>query len=348
MPFNLPLHWPLSHSVTTPSPTPSWPDYRAVWRWHFYASLFCVPFVIVLSITGAIYLFKPQIDAWEDRSFDQQDILQQAAKPSEHVEAAMAAIPHGIPIGYELPQSEHHAIRVLIQSSEGTKRVYVHPETQAILHVRDDRDTIIRQVRSFHGQLGLGERGSNLVELAASWTIVMLITGVYLWWPRSRKGWGGVLYPRLTRSSSLFWRDLHSVTGIWITCFAFFPACHGTAPMAKFWGSYFKTLRSITGTAVAQQDWTVGGDRMKSMSTGEHAGHAKPKSTWQRNDRSSATMPSDLTAFDRIVASVTPLNLAYPTVISPPRTDKGNWSVKSDAQNRTLRATLTVDPQSVK
>ena len=27
-----------------------WPDYRAVWRWHFYAGLFCIPFVIVLAM----------------------------------------------------------------------------------------------------------------------------------------------------------------------------------------------------------------------------------------------------------------------------------------------------------
>ena len=42
-------------NVNTPedSATPkSWPDYRAVWRWHFYASLLCIPFVIILSITG--------------------------------------------------------------------------------------------------------------------------------------------------------------------------------------------------------------------------------------------------------------------------------------------------------
>ena len=36
--------------------------YRLVWRWHFYAGIFCIPFILSLSISGAIYLFKPQID----------------------------------------------------------------------------------------------------------------------------------------------------------------------------------------------------------------------------------------------------------------------------------------------
>jgi uncharacterized iron-regulated membrane protein len=45
----------------------AWPDYRAIWRWHFYAGLFCIPFVTVLAVSGSIYLFKPQIESWIDR-----------------------------------------------------------------------------------------------------------------------------------------------------------------------------------------------------------------------------------------------------------------------------------------
>jgi uncharacterized iron-regulated membrane protein len=28
--------------------------YNAVWRWHFYAGLFCMPFVLWLAATGTI------------------------------------------------------------------------------------------------------------------------------------------------------------------------------------------------------------------------------------------------------------------------------------------------------
>ena len=44
--------------------------YRAVWRWHFYAGLFCVPFIVVLAITGSMYLFKPQVEAWTERGYE--------------------------------------------------------------------------------------------------------------------------------------------------------------------------------------------------------------------------------------------------------------------------------------
>ena len=45
-------------------------DHRTVWRWHFYAGLFCIPFVLWLAITGTIFLFHPQIQQWLDRPFD--------------------------------------------------------------------------------------------------------------------------------------------------------------------------------------------------------------------------------------------------------------------------------------
>ena len=32
--------------------------YRAVWRWHFYAGVFVMPFLMLLALTGAIYLLS--------------------------------------------------------------------------------------------------------------------------------------------------------------------------------------------------------------------------------------------------------------------------------------------------
>ena len=36
--------------------------YRAVWRWHFIAGLLTLPFVLILAVTGGIYLFKDEIN----------------------------------------------------------------------------------------------------------------------------------------------------------------------------------------------------------------------------------------------------------------------------------------------
>jgi len=58
-------------SVSQSSPEHRKYFYRTLWRWHFYAGLLIIPFVLALSISGAIYLFKPQIESWIDKPWSQ-------------------------------------------------------------------------------------------------------------------------------------------------------------------------------------------------------------------------------------------------------------------------------------
>src|SRR6266436_8892492 len=67
--------------------------YRAVWRWHFYAGIFCIPLVIWLACTGSIYLFKPQIERWLDRPYDHLALHGPQATPEAVANAAMDAVP---------------------------------------------------------------------------------------------------------------------------------------------------------------------------------------------------------------------------------------------------------------
>lgn len=330
----------------------TWPDYRAVWRWHFYAGLFCIPFVIVLSISGAIYLFKPQIEAWCDREFDSITVHGAPTTPTEQVHAALAAIPGSTPQSYELPRTPTSAVRVIVRKDGLATRVYLHPESLAILQMVREDERFMRSMFRLHGELWMGDRGSNLVELASSWAIIMIVTGLYLWWPRNAKGLGGVLYPRLRMGTGILWRDLHSVVGMWISAGTLFLLLTGL-PWAKFWGNYFKEVRQLTGTSVAQQDWTTGRERSGSTtaqrdsrneqtSRGEHAGHGGSE-----RHRGAGRMPKDLTAFDRVVTAVKPLNLEYPVVIAPPsNADSDEWTAKSMTQNRPLRVNLVVSGKS--
>ena len=249
--------------IPPPTAGKSWPDYRAVWRWHFYASLFCIPFVIILAISGAIYLFKPQIEAWNDRPYDHLTMAGNPASAADQVRAALAAVPDSTISSYELPPTPDAAARVIVRQGGESIRVYVHPESLQVLHTVQENERFMRVLFRLHGELWMGDRGSNMVELAASWTILMIVSGLYLWWPRGGSGLGGIVYPRLTKGSRIFWRDLHSVTGVWISALALFLLLSGL-PWAKFWGNYFKTVRQITGTAVAQQDWTTGSERTPS------------------------------------------------------------------------------------
>ena len=99
-------------------------------------------------------------------------------------------------------------------------------------------------MRTIHGELLAGRTGSILIELAASWAIIMLITGLYLWWPRESRGAAGVLYPRLRDGRRVFWRDLHAVTGMWVSAFAMFLLITAL-PWTTVWGAGLKEVARV-------------------------------------------------------------------------------------------------------
>ena len=62
--------------------------YRAIWRWHFFAGLLVIPFMLNLAITGGLYLFKDEIN---DTVFAYRNVVADAPatlKPSAIVAAA--------------------------------------------------------------------------------------------------------------------------------------------------------------------------------------------------------------------------------------------------------------------
>lgn len=310
--------------------TPGTRWYNAVWRWHFYAGLFCIPFVLWLALTGSIYLWKPQIEALLDRPYDHLSASGPRLSSERQVAAALAAVPGSTLRKYQLAENDAQAVRIIVGKGGEETRVYVNPYTGAILKTIGEESQPMRLIFHLHGELMAGAPGSYLVEIAACWAVVMLLTGLYLWWPRKRRGLAGVLYPRLRGGKRVFWRDLHAVAGIWVSVFALFLIVTGL-PWAKAWGEYFKEVRQVTGTLDGPQDWTIGGRAPESDEHAEHHAHAALPVR---------TGPGQL---DNVVTAVVDLGIAPPVMIAPPRAAPGAWTVTSDAANRPLRTRLTID-----
>jgi len=324
-------------------------DYRAVWRWHFYAGLFAIPFVIWLSVTGALYLFKTEVDAWIDGPLNTLTVTGPSAPPSRQVAAALAAVPGSRLNSYELPASPTSAARVLVGTGPRLHRVYVHPGTLEVLKViREDR-RLMRMIFYLHGELMLGDPGSMVVELASSWAIVLILTGLYLWWPR-KAGVAGVAYPRLSQGGRVFWRDSHAVSAVWVSAFTLFLLISGL-PWAKSWGGLLKQARRVTGETVVRQDWTTGRSSelqereamnaapSDSESAGDHGGH----DGHDAGSRGHQHADLDLTALDRLVPVVAALALPQPVLLSPPSGRAPTWTGRSDTPNRPQRVTLVLD-----
>jgi uncharacterized iron-regulated membrane protein len=311
--------------------------YRAVWRWHFYAGVFCIPLVIWLACTGSIYVFKPQIERWLDRPYDHLALSAPRATPARIALAAVQAVPGSTLHYYELPTSAESAVRVIVGVGKDEYRVYMNPVTLKPLKIINEEDRPMRIIFRLHGELMAGDWGSHLVELAASWGIVLLVSGLYLWWPRQSQKLAGVLWIRLRQGRRIFWRDLHAVTGVWVSAFALFLLLTGL-PWAKGWGTYFKTVRQITGTAVARQDWSTGSSsdvaqreamnrNSLAAAAGEHAGHLGMGHMMPGFSNAAGYDP-----LNRLVPAAQNLHLAYPVLIMPAFNNGGTWTVNSDSK----------------
>lgn len=304
------------------SSTRRWPTRDTVWRWHFYAGLFAIPFILWLSLTGAVYLWKPQVEAWLDAPYDRLPVAGAAQAPSKIAAAAVAAT--ALPFrGFELPVAEGRAARVIVGMSRAEAvRVYVDPRTLNILHSVPERDRLMNIVFHLHGDLLQGDPGSYLIELAGSWAIVMILSGLFLWWPRGG-GLAGIVWPRLGGPSRRRWRDLHAVTGFWVAGLALFMLVSGL-PWAKSWSSYLTAVRNVVEGPTGPPDW---------MSASRHAMHGgMPRPA-----------PVDLFALDRLLPVAAAQKLAAPAMLVPPARPGAPWLARSEAQDRTAQVTVGLD-----
>ncbi len=308
--------------------------YRMLWRWHFYAGLVCIPFVIWLAATGSVYLFRPQIEAWFDRDVATLNRVGAPATQQQIVDAALAARPGATLAGIVLPEQANQAARVLVSDHGARTRIYVHPDTLQILKTQDEGNTLERAIFRLHGELMMGEAGSLMVELAASWAIVMILTGLYLWWPRNARGLGGVLFPRIGQGPKRFWRDIHAVVGVWVSVFALFLLTSGM-PWAMVWGNAFKQVRAFTGTAAISQDWKIS----PADEHAEHAAQDAATAAHQHHHMQGATI-------DTVVAKAQALKLAPPVILAPPTERDPVWWAKSNAQNRPIREDVALSAQT--
>ena len=337
-----------------------WPDYRTVWRWHFLAGLLCLPFVAFLSLTGGIYLFKPQVDDLIDWRYEHLATGGSLAPPSRVVAAALSAVPGSHLLAYELPRTTHSATRVIVSHGADAIRVYVDPHSLAILKHVSEEHRFERIIFNLHGQLLLGNIGSAIVEMVASWTFVLIATGLYLWWPRGRgKQPGGVAYPRLGARGRPRLRDLHAVTGAWLSVFVVLFLASGL-PWSFVWGHALQSLEKTVGRITTIQDWEIGhvpardtiaGAAATPPATDAMAG-MKDMSSMPGMDMPAAIAPDtsvDETALDRVTLTGAALHLRYPVLVTPPPRAGQPWQVRSDTQDRPWRMTahVTSDGQVV-
>lgn len=215
--------------------------HRLLWRVHFWAGLLGAPIVLFASLTGLVYVFSPQIEAWRHGHLDQVSVgaarlpLDQqvaavrAAHPDEALRFVVPAHRPGdstqvyLRAAPEHPHAHHQAGAQ--PGGQGGDHdhglptgsiVYVDPYTGELLGQLPEMQRFKTWARKLHSSALQGNGWRWVLELGASWMLVLFASGLVLWWPRSQArggpGWRALL-PQPGRGRRT-WRDLHATVAI--------------------------------------------------------------------------------------------------------------------------------------
>lgn len=257
------------HHSARQGPSRDGSRYATLWRWHFYAGLFTAPFLLILSITGAIYLFNDELN---DLIYPELRFVASHSAAQQPASVLIRAVEHHWPgstvTRIDMPTAEGRSAMLFVTPADGPPlRAFVDPGTAEILGQFIYSRTLVGFADVFHGSLMLGDAGDAIVELAACWAVVLIITGLYLWWPRGKTS-GGLL-PRLSLRGRRLWREVHRFTGFYAAALILFLIFSGL-PWATVWGGmvlqpasnalglgYPNALRHHTGSQQTMVD-TVG------------------------------------------------------------------------------------------
>lgn len=221
--------------------------YNLAWRWHFYAGLFVAPFMVMLALTGIIYLFKPQLDALMYSSLLEVPAGHHTVPADDLLQRVKTAYPQGQVTQYLPPVNAERSAQFVVKNAGHELNVFVDPYHGDILGEQDAKQNLQAIARAIHGELMIGTVGDRLIEMAAGWGVVLVVSGLFLWWPRGQAA--GILWPRLNARGRVLWRDLHAVTGFWGATLLLVMLLSGMT-WTGFWGKQYAAVWNVFPAAM--------------------------------------------------------------------------------------------------
>jgi uncharacterized iron-regulated membrane protein len=272
---------------------------RRVWRLHFYAALFAAPFLVILAMTGLVILYtQPLSQALHGSLLTVAP--GQATVPLDQQRATAAAQFPKLTVAMVVPPSapDRSTMVELTDGADLYQDVYLNPYTGEVLGTMVSGDDVIGLANRLHGWLAADhptvslpslshllnpdnpatveiKLGDILLEIAAIWGLVLALTGVFLWWPRSSQKGKPKLAVRWSKGGRLRWRDLHASSGILLSAILAFFVITGMG-WSDYWGADWAT---VAAKATPNDDFQAPASTAVKAGSVDRLGHRIPWAT---------------------------------------------------------------------
>ena len=200
---------------------------KAIRKIHLVLGLGSGLIVVILGVTGCILAFELEIRSFtepyqyvkeENKPYLAPSVLK--AKAEEYLASRRA-------VGVQYPGKGKAAVAAYYDETK-YELAYLNPYTGALLKHKNMNEDFFRIVLDGHFYLWLPhEIGQPIAASATLIFLVMMITGIILWWPKNK----AARKQRFSVKWNARWRrknyDLHNVLGFYMTWVAIFLAITG-------------------------------------------------------------------------------------------------------------------------
>ncbi len=310
--------------------------YMTTWRWHFYAGLYVAPFLIMLAVTGLIMLWSAVLVGRDGERLYTVSPQGQTIAASAQADAALAAVPGGALVQYIAPRTPDEPAVFRVKAEDRSVMVAVNPYRGAVLGQWERRNALYDLANTIHGTLLVGDVGDRLIEIAAGFGVVLIITGIYLWWPRDGRGLGRNLAPQFSGRGRQVWKSLHQTVGVYVSVILLAFLISGLTwagiwgeKMTQAWSTFpaakwdnvplsDATHASMNHDGVKDVPWTL--EQTPMPASGSNAGQAGI----------AAGQPVDL---DTVVAFARAIGFNKRFQLSFPSGEEGVWTIARDTMS---------------
>ena len=244
--------------------------WRSVWRIHFYSGMFAMPFILLMAVTGLVILYTQPIEDLTQGDVRKVDVGDSMLSFDDQVAAVEAAYPDGAVYDLTPPGADDRATRFFVDDGSASgQHVFVDPYTGEVLGDIKPGSGIVGLSNRVHGTLNNDAAtidlpavssilddgpvmrpyviGDLILEILGVWTLVLVFSGLYLWFPRrsrnsdGSKGGRRTWFIRTGATGRARWRDLHGFGGVVLLTVMLLTIMSGMA-WSTYWSEQFAVL----------------------------------------------------------------------------------------------------------
>jgi uncharacterized iron-regulated membrane protein len=193
--------------------------------------------------------------------------------------------------------------------------VYVDPYTGKVLGSLAEMERFSTWSKRLHSSLLQGDSWRWMIELSASWMMILLLTGIWLWWPRGQ----AAALPDATARGRSAWKQWHGFLGVLLAFMSLAILATGLT-WSRHAGDQIRTFRDAIGQAPPTPPKGLQSD----------GGPGQAPLTWEAVLQAAREQAPGITL-----------------QMTPPRKERGVWRINSSEQTDPVKKTnLVLDAYS--